>query len=37
MKQEHPKGTWIIMLIFMVTMIILWSYVFLTLLERGVN
>ena len=37
MKQEHPKGTWIIMLIFMVTMIVLWSYVFLTLLERGVN
>ena len=36
-KEEHPKGALTIVLIFMITLIILWSYVFLTLMERGVT
>ena len=36
-KEEHPKGTLTIMLIFMLTIVILWSWVFLTLMERGVT
>lgn len=37
MKEEHPKGTFVIMLVFMATIIVLWSWVYLTLLERGVT
>jgi hypothetical protein len=36
-KEEHPKGTLAIMLVFMLTIVILWSWVFLTLMERGVT
>ena len=36
-KEEHPKGALTIMLIFMLTIIILWSWVFLTFMERGVT
>jgi hypothetical protein len=37
MKEEHPKGTLVLLVIFMVTMIVLWSYVYMTMLERGVT
>ncbi len=36
-QEEQPKGALTIVLIFMLTLIILWSYVFLTLMERGVT
>ncbi|GAB4457309.1 MAG: hypothetical protein Fur0044_50820 [Anaerolineae bacterium] len=36
-KYEHPKGTLAILLIYLITIIVLWSWVFLTLLERGVT
>lgn len=36
-EMEHPKGTLAITLIYMVTTIILWSWVYQTLLERGVT
>ena len=36
-EMEHPKGTLAITLIYMVTIIILWSWVYQTLLERGVT
>ena len=36
-EMEHPKGALAISLIYLVTIIILWSWVYLTLLERGVT
>jgi len=36
-QSEQPKGTLAIVLTYMVTIIILWSWVYLTLLERGVT
>ena len=35
--EEHPKGALALTLIYMLTIIILWSWVYLTLLERGVT
>ncbi|MBI5304908.1 MAG: cytochrome c oxidase subunit 2A [Chloroflexi bacterium] len=37
MKEEHPKGTLTIMLIFALSIVVLWSWVFLTLMERGMT
>jgi hypothetical protein len=34
---ENPKGALALTLIYMVTIIILWSWVYQTLLERGVT
>jgi hypothetical protein len=36
-KFEHPKGTMVIVVIYIITLAVLWSWVFLTLLERGVT
>lgn len=36
-NSEHPKGALAISLIYIVTIIILWSWVYLTLLERGIT
>jgi surface polysaccharide O-acyltransferase-like enzyme len=36
-QSEQPKGTLAIVLAYMVTIIVLWSWVYLTLLERGVT
>jgi hypothetical protein len=36
-KFEHPKGTLAILVIYLITIAVLWSWVFLTLLERGVT
>ena len=36
-EQFHPKGTLVILLIFMLTIIILWGTVYLILLSRGVT
>ena len=36
-ETEHPKGTLALTLMYMVTIIILWSWVYQTLLERGVT
>jgi len=36
-QEEHPKGALTITLIFFVTLVVLWSWVFLTLMERGVT
>ncbi len=36
-QPEHPKGALTVTLIYLVTIIILWSWVYLTLLERGVT
>jgi surface polysaccharide O-acyltransferase-like enzyme len=36
-QSEQPKGTMAILLGYMVTIIVLWSWVYLTLLERGVT
>ncbi len=33
----HPKGTWVILLIFVVTLILLWGSVYVILLSRGVT
>ncbi len=37
MKEEQPKGALAITLIYLVTIIVLWSWVYLTLLERGMT
>ncbi len=37
MQEEHPKGALTIMLIFAVSIVVLWSWVFLTLMERGMT
>ena len=36
-SEQHPKGALAVMLIFVVTIIVLWSWVFLTLMERGMT
>ena len=36
-QSEQPKGTLAILLAYIVTMIIIWSWVYMTLLERGVT
>ncbi|MCX6079148.1 MAG: cytochrome c oxidase subunit 2A [Chloroflexi bacterium] len=36
-EMEHPKGALAISLIYLITIVILWSWVYLTLLERGVT
>ena len=36
-QSEQPKGTLTILLGYIVTMIVIWSYVYLTLIERGVT
>ncbi len=36
-QSEQPKGTLAIVLGYMVTIIVLWSWVYLTLLERGMT
>ncbi len=36
-EAEQPKGTLALTLIYMVTIIILWSWVYQTLIERGVT
>ncbi len=36
-QSEQPKGTLAIVLVFMVTIIVIWSWVYMTLLERGVT
>ncbi len=36
-QSEQPKGTMAILVGYMVTIIVVWSYVYLTLLERGVT
>jgi hypothetical protein len=35
--EEHPKGTMVILLIFLLTLIVLWGSVYLILLSRGVT
>ncbi len=34
-EMEHPKGTLVIVLLYMVTIIILWSWVYQILISRG--
>ncbi len=34
-NEEQPKGALTIVLIYLVTLVALWSWVFLTLMERG--
>jgi hypothetical protein len=34
---EHPKGTLVIVLVYMVTIIVLWSWVYQILIARGVT
>ncbi len=36
-QHEHPKGTAVIMAIFMLIIIILWGTVYLLMLSRGVS
>lgn len=36
-KQEHPKGALAVTVLYLIIIIVLWSWVFLTLLERGVT
>jgi hypothetical protein len=36
-QSEQPRGTLAILLGYIVTMIVIWSYVYLTLIERGVT
>jgi hypothetical protein len=36
-QHEHPKGTAVIMAIFMLIIIILWGTVYLIMLSRGVS
>jgi len=33
----HPKGTMLIMILFLITIIVLWGSVYLILLSRGVT
>lgn len=37
MQQFHPKGTVIVLILFMIILIALWTSVYLILLSRGVN
>jgi hypothetical protein len=34
---EHPKGALAVTLVYLVTIVVLWSWVYQTLLERGVT
>ena len=34
---ESPRGTIVITVIYLITIVVLWSWVYLTLLERGVT
>lgn len=34
---EHPKGALVATLLYLATIIVLWSWVYMTLIERGVN
>jgi hypothetical protein len=36
-QPEHPKGALAITLMYLATIVILWSWVYQTLLERGVT
>ena len=36
-QTETPKGTLAIVLAYLVTIVVIWSWVYLTLLERGVT
>lgn len=36
-EQFHPRGTMIVLLIFVLTLIILWGSVYVILLSRGVT
>lgn len=36
-QSEQPKGTLAILLAYMVSIVVIWSWVYLTLLERGVT
>jgi hypothetical protein len=36
-EMEHPKGTLVLTLVYMVTIIVLWSWVYQILLSRGVT
>ncbi|MBP7690040.1 MAG: cytochrome c oxidase subunit 2A [Thermoflexales bacterium] len=36
-SEQQPKGTLVIVFTYMVTIIVLWSWVYLTLIERGVT
>jgi flagellar basal body-associated protein FliL len=36
-KEFHPKGTILIMIIFVITLIVLWGTVYWILLQRGVT
>ena len=36
-QHEHPKGTAVVMAIFMLIIIILWGTVYLLMLSRGVS
>ncbi len=36
-KEFHPKGTMAVLLIFVLTMILLWGSIFMILLSRGVT
>ncbi len=37
MEEFHPKGTIVILLLFVLTLILLWGSVYLILLSRGVT
>lgn len=36
-KMESPRGTIVITVIYLITIVVLWSWVYLTLVERGVT
>ncbi len=36
-QSDQPKGTLVIVFSYMVTIVILWSWVYLTLIERGMT
>lgn len=36
-EEFHPKGTIVIMIIFLITLIVLWGTVYWILLQRGVT
>jgi hypothetical protein len=36
-QPEHPKGALAVTLIYLATIVVLWSWVYQTLLERGVT
>ena len=36
-KSEHPKGALALTLVYLVTLVVLWSWVYMMLLERGMT